>query len=84
MFVEENRLCGSDIAQIAREINPDEIQINTPLRPCNVKPLPEYELHTIESFFFHGLNTISVYTTKKKKKSKSISDEDTLKRRGKI
>ncbi|MBZ0166092.1 MAG: radical SAM protein, partial [Candidatus Omnitrophica bacterium] len=30
MFVEENRHCAEQIAQLVRDISPDEIQINTP------------------------------------------------------
>jgi wyosine [tRNA(Phe)-imidazoG37] synthetase (radical SAM superfamily) len=37
MFVEENKKYALEIAQIAKEINPDEVQLNTPLRPCKVK-----------------------------------------------
>lgn len=78
MFVEENKRYVQEIAQIAREINPDEVQINTPLRPCRVKPLSKAELNIIKSYF-KGLNNISVYEAKKKK-VKLISGKDTLRR----
>ena len=71
-----------EIAQIVRDINPDEVQINTPLRQCGVKPLPENEFNAIESYF-KDLNVISVYRAKKKK-IEPISDKNTLVRRGKI
>lgn len=82
MFIDENKKYAQEIARIAKEINPDEVQINTPLRPCGVKPLSKAELTTIKDYF-EGLNNISVYESKKKK-VKPISDENTLKRRGKI
>ncbi|MBN1869785.1 MAG: radical SAM protein [Candidatus Omnitrophica bacterium] len=82
MFIEQNRKYAQEIAQIAKEINPDEVQINTPLRPCDVKPLSRQEIDRIEGYF-NGLKTISVYRAETKK-IKPISDEDTLKRRGKI
>ena len=82
MFIEQNKKVAQDIAQIAKEINPDEVQINTPLRPCKVKPLPKSEIDRIEPYF-DGLKTISVYKAERKKIS-SLSDEDTLKRRGKV
>ena len=82
MFIEQNRALASEIAEIARNIHPDEVQINTPLRPCKVKPLSEPELNRIEDCFF-GLNTLSVYRAEKRK-IKSISDDDTLARRGKV
>ena len=82
MFVKENKKYASEIARIAREINPDEVQINTPLRKCGVKPLSVRDLSTIKAYF-KGLNTVSVYECKKVK-VRPISKEDTLRRRGKI
>jgi len=82
MFVEQNKKHAPEIARMAKEINPDEVQINTPLRPCRVKPLSKAELRTIKGHF-NGLNSISVYEAEKKT-VKPISSEDTLKRRGKI
>ena len=81
MFMEENKIYAKEIAQIAKEINPDEVQLNTPLRPCGIKPLTKDEMAAIEEYFC-GLNTVSVYRAEKKG-VKPISSEDTLKRRGK-
>ena len=64
MFVEENKGYAEEIAALARDIQPDEVQINTPLRPCKVKPLSKEELDKIEKAFT-GLNTLSVYHTPK-------------------
>ena len=63
MFIEENKECARDLAELAREINPDEIQLNTPLRPCKVKPLPREEMTAIECYF-KGMNFVSVYGAK--------------------
>ncbi|MBU1147436.1 MAG: radical SAM protein [Candidatus Omnitrophica bacterium] len=82
MFIAENKKHAKKIAEITKEINPDEVQINTPLRPCGVKPLSMTELEKIESYF-KGLEVVSVYKAEKKK-VKPISDANTLKRRGKI
>jgi wyosine [tRNA(Phe)-imidazoG37] synthetase (radical SAM superfamily) len=82
MFIKDNIKQAEEIASIAKTISPDEVQINTPLRPCNVEPLGEEELIRIKGFF-SGLNAISVYESRKKR-VKSLSDKDTLKRRGKI
>jgi wyosine [tRNA(Phe)-imidazoG37] synthetase (radical SAM superfamily) len=82
MFIEENKKYANEIAQIAEEIKPDEIQLNTPLRPCRVKPLPKKELDKIKQLF-KGLNVKSPYEASKKD-VKSLSDEGTLIRRGKI
>ena len=82
MFMEQNKNYAADIAQIANEIKPDEVQLNTPLRPCKIKPLTKSEMDIIERYF-SGLNTVSVYNAEKKS-VKPISSEDTLKRRGKV
>ena len=82
MFIEQNKAFASEIAEIAKEIKPDEVQINTPLRPCAVKPLLLAELKFIKSYFT-GLRVISVYEAEKSK-VEPVSHEDTLKRRGKV
>ncbi len=82
MFVKQNKKHASEIANVAKEIHPDEIQINTPLRPCSVKPLSKQELHEIKKNF-DGLNVMSVYETEVKE-VEPVSDKDTMRRRGKI
>jgi wyosine [tRNA(Phe)-imidazoG37] synthetase (radical SAM superfamily) len=82
MFIKENAQYAGGIAGITEEIQPDEIQINTPLRPCGVQPLKREELSEIKNLF-GNLNAISVYESRKKD-VKPISDRDTLRRRGKI
>jgi len=82
MFIAENKKYAEGMARLIKEIKPDEVQINTPLRPCGVKPLSRIELEEIENYF-KGLKVVSVYKAEKKK-VEPISNEDTLKRRGKI
>lgn len=82
MFIERNKKYAPEIVEIAKDINPDEIQLNTPLRPCRVKPLTKPEMDIVKAHF-DGLNVISVYDTVKKT-VKAISSEDTLRRRGKV
>lgn len=83
MFTSLNKDFAPRIAEIARAIGPDEVQINTPLRPCGEKPLPESELRSLKKFFDgYGLNSKNVYDAEKKKVN-SLSDDDTLRRRGK-
>ena len=60
MFVKENKEFAKEITRIAKGINPGEIQINTPLRPCRVRPLPREELNMIKKHF-KGTNYVSVY-----------------------
>lgn len=66
MFMNENKEYSDDLADIAREIYPDEVQINTPLRMCDVEPLSKKELDEIEKKF-KGLKTLSVYSSPKPK-----------------
>ncbi|MBN1526406.1 MAG: radical SAM protein [Candidatus Omnitrophica bacterium] len=82
MFIEENKVYAKKIAHIAKEICPDEVQLNTPLRPCGIEPLTKEEMAALERYF-SGLNTVSVYRAEKKE-VKPISSKDTLKRRGKV
>lgn len=80
MFIEHNKSHAKDIAQIAREINPDEIQINTPLRPSAVKPLGREELSEIKKCF-QGLPVVSVDEAQRKEVP-PFDDHDTIRRHG--
>jgi wyosine [tRNA(Phe)-imidazoG37] synthetase (radical SAM superfamily) len=66
MFINENKDYVKEIVQCVKEIKPDEIQINTPLRPCKIKPLSEKELDEIEKAFV-GLNTLTVFKSPRPK-----------------
>ncbi len=82
MFIDLNKNNANEIAKIAKEINPDEIQINTPLRPCKVSPLKkEFIYETMK--FFKDFKCINVYDFRKKKVL-PISKKKTLERRGKF
>ncbi len=80
MFVENNRAHVKEIMQIVREIYPDEVQINTPLRPSRVRPLSKKEIDNIKTYF-DGMKVISVYDVKRKK-DEPICRQDTAARRG--
>ena len=60
MFVEANKGFAAEMAAIARQLSPDEVQINTPLRPCAVAPLTANEMSAIRQEF-EGLPVVSVY-----------------------
>lgn len=79
MFVKKNLPYAKDIAALAREIKPDQVQINTPTRPCGVKPLSRKQIIGIKKYF-KGLPVISVYE-KRKVKARPIDKKATLKRR---
>ncbi|MDY6965245.1 MAG: radical SAM protein, partial [Halobacteriota archaeon] len=62
MFIDDNIKFADEMADIALEINPDEVQINTPTRPCPVQPLRPNQIGEINKIFEDkGLKTISVY-----------------------
>lgn len=84
MFLKENKDQAVKFIELAKDIKPDEIQVNTPLRPCGVMPLSKEEIEAIkEDFKKLPVELVSVYD-KEVKKVSSISRKDTLKRRGKI
>ena len=80
MFTEENKSYASEIRRLAEEIGPDEVQLNTALRPCALKALSQKDMDIIKGYF-KGMDVISLYDAKKKKVV-SINREDTLRRRG--
>ncbi len=93
MFIDKNKDNIQKFIYLTNYIKPDEVQINTPLRPCNIKPLPKEEILKIKETFtsackgeFHRkeINVISVYDERAPKDVLLVSDEDTLKRRGKV
>jgi len=61
MFVEANRGAAGSLAAIASRLSPDEVQINTPLRPCPVKPLTADEMAAIREEFGKFPNVVTVY-----------------------
>lgn len=66
MFVGLNRECASEMGRLAREIGPDEVQLDTPLRRSAVPSLSPEEMSQIEGHFT-GLQVIQVYRAKKQK-----------------
>lgn len=81
MFIEENRNCAKDLAEIAATMNPDEVQIDTPLRPSPVAPLPKDALDGItRTFRDAGLDAVSIYDMEKPA-AKPVSMDETLMRR---
>jgi len=61
MFVEANKDYAADMAEIAKQLSPDEVQINTPLRPCGVSPLSPGDLAAVEREFSNFQNVFTVY-----------------------
>jgi len=82
MFTQDNEGAAEKLAELARAINPDEVQINTPLRRCAIKPLSKVRIAKIKKYF-KGLNIISVYDLSRKKVA-PISKQQTKNRRGQL
>ncbi|MBN1913894.1 MAG: radical SAM protein [Candidatus Omnitrophica bacterium] len=86
MFIDSNKSAMEEYARLADHIKADEIQLNTPLRPCGVKPLSRKEVFMIKDHFTlqcKGASVVSVYDQRPHPQVVSISAGDTLRRRGK-
>ncbi|MEA1872107.1 MAG: radical SAM protein [Chloroflexota bacterium] len=83
MFIEANKDYASEIAALARQISPDEVQIDTPLRPSKVKPLPRENIASIREKFNNLRNVITVYEAPKPE-VRPLDLAETLRRRPKL
>lgn len=83
MFVEANKGCAPEMARIAEELSPDEVQINTPLRPCAVKPLTPEEIAAIRQEFAGLRNMVTVYEALRPEVI-PLNLKETLRRRPKL
>lgn len=86
MLIEQNARHILSFADIYARIQPDEIQLNTPLRPCTVAPLSVDEVRRLSGQLTCRLPHIAVKTVYESEKPdvEALSEPDTLKRRGKI
>jgi wyosine [tRNA(Phe)-imidazoG37] synthetase (radical SAM superfamily) len=82
MFIAINKDYARQMADIARRLSPDEVQLNTPLRPCPVKPLNPEAMTIIENEFT-GLTAVNVYKSPKPEVV-PLNLEETLRRRPKL
>jgi wyosine [tRNA(Phe)-imidazoG37] synthetase (radical SAM superfamily) len=81
MFIESNKNSADRFIKLLEAIKPDEVHLNTPLRPSAVKPLSESEMQEIKSVFDNLPYKISSVYEIEKLKVEPISKEDTLRRR---
>ncbi len=81
MFTAANRGYAGEIASLCREISPDRVYLNTPLRHCESTIVTEQEMGQIEAHF-GGLEAMSVYRAEKRAVT-PISTAETMLRRGK-
>jgi wyosine [tRNA(Phe)-imidazoG37] synthetase (radical SAM superfamily) len=83
MFIEANMRYAAEMAKLAKQLSPDEIQINTPLRPCPVKPLSSEEIATIRHDFT-GLSGVETVYEAPRPDVVPFDLEATLRRRPKL
>jgi wyosine [tRNA(Phe)-imidazoG37] synthetase (radical SAM superfamily) len=81
MFIEANKSSAPHMARIAAMISADEIELNTPLRPCGVLPLSEEEMIKIKGFF-KGLAGVTMVYERERKNIHAIDMEQAKKRHG--
>ena len=79
MFIDENKKHAKAIAEIARDIDADEIQINTPLRPGGT-PLGEKDLISIKKYF-KSLPAMTVYEMERRD-VEPFDEKETILRHG--
>jgi len=80
MFIEANMGYAAEMAKLAKALSPDEVQINTPLRPCPVKPLSPEEIATVCSQF-EGLSYVVTVYEAERPDVAPLDLEATLRRR---
>lgn len=80
MFMPENRQYAKEIAEIARRIGADEVQISTPLRRSAVPPLSASELEDIKQYF-QDLSAVTVYE-KERRNIPAMQTQETIRRHG--
>jgi len=79
MLSDVNKGKGYKLQMNARFALPDQVQLNTPLRPCEIKPLPAAELEIFRKNWFWDRNTLTVYAAKRPEVS-PIDVEETERR----
>ncbi|MDD4005457.1 MAG: radical SAM protein [Elusimicrobiaceae bacterium] len=86
MLIKQNAGFVEMFADIYRRIAPDEIQLNTPLRPSSVEPLGAAEIAEAAKRLKIRLPDIPIKTVydSEKPRVQPLSGPETLKRRGKI
>lgn len=82
MFIKENKVYARHIADVVRDISPDEVQLDTPLRACGVSPLDKEEMEEIKKYF-KGLFVSCVYD-KTGEGIKAFDEKQTVRRHGKL
>lgn len=80
MFIEMNKDFATEMAKVAKSLLPHEIQPNTPLRLCAVKPLTRSQMSSIKGKFDKLGNVITVYQASRPEVT-PLNLNETLRRR---
>jgi wyosine [tRNA(Phe)-imidazoG37] synthetase (radical SAM superfamily) len=80
MFFSQNKDFSKELSELSKEVEPDEVHINTPTRPCPVSPLSCSDIAEIRERF-SGQNVKAVYESEPPKVL-PIDVRETLRRRG--
>ncbi len=80
MLIDENIDTIQDIASLAKSLHPDEVQLNTPLRPNGSKPLARWQLEKAKGFF-KDMRVVTVFDAPPKKYT-PMDEPATLSRHG--
>jgi wyosine [tRNA(Phe)-imidazoG37] synthetase (radical SAM superfamily) len=83
MFIEVNTGYAAEMAKLAKTLSPDEIQLNTPLRPCPVKPLSPEKIDAVRSQFAELNRVVTAYEATRPNVT-PLNLEATLRRRPKL
>ncbi|MDE2028627.1 MAG: radical SAM protein [Candidatus Omnitrophica bacterium] len=60
MLIDDNLDNVQQLAAVAAELSCDEVQLNTPLRPCAIQPLERPQIQNAKKFF-QGLPVVTVW-----------------------
>ncbi|MEI7998540.1 MAG: radical SAM protein [Candidatus Omnitrophota bacterium] len=82
MITPENFDKLESIAQVAQELQADEVQLNTPLRSCPVKPIDVEQMQKAKEFFIN-LPVTTVFDTHPKENIQPFDEKATVNRHGK-
>lgn len=80
MIMSQNLDKLKDIADIARSIRADEIELNTPLRACSVQPIDSAQMQEVKKIF-SGMPVVTVFDAPFKE-SEAMDDRATSIRHG--
>lgn len=80
MLIDNNLNNVAALASAARDLDPDEVQLNTPLRPCAVGPIKPGEMRWAKKFF-DDMPVVTVWDAPHQEYS-ALDQEATIKRHG--